>query len=48
MSLEHCSGGFIVDCLKLGKKWGLGCFRNIMLSAMMCWCVFSFQGVLYY
>ena len=23
--------------LKLGKKWGMGCSRNIMLSAIMCW-----------
>ena len=37
----------IVDCLELGKKWGLGCFRN-MFSTMVCWCVFNSQGVLYY
>ena len=38
---------FIAGGLELGKKWGLGCSK-IMLSAMMCWFVFHFQGVLYY
>ena len=38
---------FVADGLELGKKWGVGCSRNIMLSAMVCWGVFSFQGVLY-
>ena len=52
MPLEHWSRSFLAKllagCLELGKKWGLGYYRNIMLSAMVCWCVFNFQRVLYY
>ena len=32
--------------LEFGKKLVLGCSRNIMLSAMVCWCVFNFHGIL--
>ena len=39
---------FILVGLELGKKWGLNCSRNTVLSAMTCWCVFNFQGVLHY
>ena len=39
---------FILGGLELGKKWGLGCSRIIMLSVMACWCVFNIQGVLHY
>ena len=39
---------FVAGGLELGKKRGLGCYRNIMLSAMVCWGVFNFQRILYY
>ena len=46
MSLEHCggvfSGKFIVGGLELGKQWGLGCSRNVILFAMVCCDVFNF------
>ena len=50
MSLE---GGpsmarFIAGGLELGKKWDLVCSEKIVLSAMLCWGVFNFEGVLYY
>ena len=34
---------FIADCLEYGKEWGLGCFRSIMLSAVVC---FQFSRIL--
>ena len=39
---------FIAGGLELGEKRGLGCSKNIMLSAMVFWGVFSFEVVLYY
>ena len=52
MSLEHSSSvfqpKFITGGLELDKEWGLGCSRNIMISAMVCWCVSNFQGLLYF
>ena len=30
------------------RTWDLFCSRKIILSAMLCWYVFNFQGVLYY
>ena len=38
---------FATGGLELGKKLGLGCFKNIILSAIMCYSVFNCQGVLY-
>ena len=37
---------FIAGGLELGAKLDLGCSGNIILSAMMCWGVFNFHGVL--
>ena len=37
---------FIAGGLELGTKLGLGCSGNIILSAIMCWGVFNFDGVL--
>ena len=34
---------FIAGCFEHGKKSGLGCSRNVMFPAMVCWCVFKFQ-----
>ena len=39
---------FAAGDLKLGKKWGLGCARIIMASAMVRWGVFNFQYMLHY
>ena len=52
MSLEHCSRfslltEFVAGSLELGKKCGLGCFKNITLSAMLCLIVLNFQAVVY-
>ena len=50
MCLEHCSGAFLAKFIAFNparnEAWVVP--ETFYSYAMVCWCVFNFQGVLYY